>query len=168
MPTGQMEKSAKVPNSTSQLRSTLADLAEEDAKLRQPLFEAATAAARLALNPSDHTLREGAARTWTRINSMLVKHLSNEERTLLPWTESLGEYPQHLVQRARKKHEQVMALRAAIAARSFENGSDEEIAALARNFCVFATTLDDLIAGEQRELFPLVRHALFHRSASAG
>jgi Hemerythrin HHE cation binding domain len=164
MQTGQTVKPAKPKNRTSQIKSALANLAEEDVKLREPLFEAATAAARLALNPADRTLREAAAKAWTRLNSIMVMHLGKEERSVLPWVDSLGDYPHHMVERARKKHEQVMGLRATIATHSFEKGSDEEIAALARNLCVFATTLDDLIAGEQRELFPLMRRALFHRA----
>jgi hypothetical protein len=165
MQTGEMAKSHGTANRTTQIKSTLANLADEDAKLREPLFKAATAAARLALNPADHKLRDDAARAWTKINSMMVKHLGKEELSLLPWAESLGDYPHQMVDRARKKHEQVMALRAAIAARSFEKGSNEDIAALARNLCVFATTLDDLLVGEQRELFPLMRRALFRHAS---
>lgn len=162
MQTGHTRRSSTSPSRNFQIKSALADLAEEDAKLREPLFEAATAAARLALDPADRTLRESAARAWKRIDSLMVKHLSKEERSLLPWAESLGEYPHHMVERARKTHEQVMALRATIAARSFERGGDEEVATTARNLCVLATSLDDLLAGEHRELFPLMRRALFH------
>jgi hypothetical protein len=155
-------KAVKVPNKVSQMKFTLAMLAEEDAKLRPPLMEAATIAARLALDPVDRELRERAAKAWARIDSMMAKHLSKEDGTVLPWAESLAEFPHHLVERARKKHEQVMVLRDMIATHSFVSGSDEEIAATARNLCVFATTLDDLIAGEQRELFPVMRRVLFH------
>lgn len=167
MQTEQSAKSNRHANRTSQIKSALAKLADEDAKLREPLFEAATAAARLALSPGDLALRKDAAKTWARLNSIMVKHLGKEELSLLPWADSLGDYPHQMVERAREKHDQVMSLRATIAARSFEKGSDEEIAALARNLCVFATTLDDLIVGEQRELFPLMRRALFHPAPAA-
>lgn len=160
METRQTEKAVAVANKTFQMKFTLAELAEEDAKLRRPLTEAATVAARLALDPSDRSLRQGAAKAWARVNSMMAEHLGKEERSVLPWAESLADFPHYLVERARKKHEQVMALRDMIATRSF-GGSDEEVAATARNLCVFATALDDLIAGEQRELFPLMRRLLF-------
>lgn len=162
METRQTEKAVAVANKTFQMKFTLAELAEEDAKLRRPLMEAATIAARLALDPADRSLRQGAAKAWARINSMMVEHLSKEDRSVLPWAESLADFPHHLVERARRKHEQVTALRDRIAAHSFERGNEHEIAAAARNLCVFATALDDLIAGEQRELFPLMRRVLFH------
>lgn len=162
MQTKETTKAVKVANQVSQMKFTLAKLAEEDAKLRPPLTQAAMAAARLALDPGDPTLREAAVKAWAGIESMMAKHLSKEDRTVLPWAESVAEFPHHLVERARKKHDQVMALRDMITTHSFLKGSDEEIAVAARNLCVFATALDDLIAGEQRELFPVMRRLLFH------
>lgn len=155
-----------VPPEDSRMKFTLAKLADEDAKLRRPIVEAASAAARLALDPGNHELREKVAKAWGRIDSVIVKHLGKEEQTVLPWVESLGEFPRHLVDRARKKHDQLLALHDMIVTHSFETGTDEAIAAMARNVCVFATTLDDLIAGEERELFPVMRRVLFHRHAA--
>ncbi len=147
----------------SQMKFTLAKLAEEDIKLRRPILEAASAAARLTLDPGNKELREKAAKAWVRIDSVIARHLGKEEYTLLPWAESLAHFPHHLVDRARKKHEQILALHDIIATHSFEKGSNEAVAAEARNLCVYATTLDDLIAGEERELFPVMRRVLFHR-----
>jgi len=146
----------------SQMKFTLAKLAEEDIKLRRPILEAASAAARLTLDPGNQELREKAAKAWERIDSVIARHLGKEERSVLPWAESLADFPHHLVDRARKKHGQILALHDLIATHSFEKGSNETVAAEARNLCVYATTLDDLIAGEERELFPVMRHVLFH------
>ena len=148
----------------SQMKFTLAKLADEDIKLRRPILEAASVAARLALDPGNHELREKAAKAWARIDSVIARHLGNEERTVLSWAESLADFPRQLVERARKRHEQILALHDIIATHSFEKGNNETIAAEARNFCVYATMLDDLIAGEERELFPLMRRVLFYRS----
>jgi len=145
----------------SQMKFTLAKLADEDASLRRPIMEAASVAARLSLDPGNHELRERAAKAWARIDSVIVRHLGKEERTVLPWAESLADFPRQVVDRARKKHEQIMALHDIIVTHSFEKGRDAEVAAEARNLCVYATTLDDLIAGEERELFPVMRRVLF-------
>jgi hypothetical protein len=145
----------------SQMKFALSRLTDEDMKLRAPILEAASAAARLALDPDSQELRKKAAEAWAQIDAIIIKHLSVENGKMLPWAESLADFPHGLADRARKKHEQVKALRDMIATHSFEKGTDEEIAATARNLCVLATTLDDLIAGEQRELFPVIRRILF-------
>ena len=146
----------------SQMKFTLAKLADEDARLRRPILEAASVAARLALDPGNRELRERAAKAWARIDSVIARHLGKEERTVLPWAESLADFPPQLVDRARKKHEQIMALHDIIATHSFDEGAaTTDIAAEARNLCVYATTLDDLIAGEERDLFPVMRRVLF-------
>ncbi|MGA8567052.1 MAG: hypothetical protein WB580_04585, partial [Candidatus Binataceae bacterium] len=92
------------------MRLTLAKLADEDARLRRPILEAASVGVRLSLDPGDHELRERAAKVWARIDSVIARHLGKEERTLLPWAESLADFPRQLVDRARKKHEKIMAL----------------------------------------------------------
>jgi len=148
------------------MRTTLANLAEEDARLRLPILEAASIAARLCLDPSDLELRQRAAKIWARIDSVIARHLSKEESAVLPWAESLKDFPHQLVDRARKKHEQMIALHDIIATHSFEKGRDQDIAAEARNLCVYATTLDDLIAGEERDLFPVMRRVLFRHPQS--
>jgi hypothetical protein len=145
----------------SQMKFTLAKLAEEDIELRRPILEAASAGARLTFDPGNRELREKAAKAWARIDSLITKHLSREERTVLPWAEALAEFPRELVDRAREKHEQIMALRDIIATHSFEKGNNDVVTAEACNLCVYATTLDDLIAGEERYLFPLMRRMLF-------
>ncbi|MFZ1119857.1 MAG: hemerythrin domain-containing protein [Candidatus Binataceae bacterium] len=145
----------------SQMKFTLATLTEEDARLRRPILEAASVAARLALDPGNLELRERAAKTWERIDSVIARHLGREERTMLPWAESLADFPHQLVDRARKKHEQMLMLHDLIATHSFTKGHDADVAAEARNLCVYATTLDDLIAGEERDLFPVMRRVLF-------
>jgi hypothetical protein len=144
MQTNQTTKPVTPPDKGSEMKIALADLAEEDAKLRRPLLEAAAAAARLALDPDDYELRESAAKAWGRIDSMMVKHLGNEERDILHWAEARPDFPHHLIERARRKHEQVRALRDMMVRHSFQEGTDQEIAAAARNLCVFATALDDL------------------------
>ena len=148
----------------SQMKFTLANLADEDARLRRPILEAASVAARLSLDPGNYNLRERATKAWARIDSVIARHLGKEQRTVLPWADSLAEFPRQLVDRARKKHEQIMALRDLIVTHSFMKGRDAEVAAEARNLCVYATTLDDLIAGEERELFPVMRRVLFRHS----
>jgi hypothetical protein len=148
----------------SLIRSRLVNLAVEDAGLRKPLLEAASIAARLALDPADYDLRARAAAAWSRIDSVIARHLTTEERGLLPWAESLPDFPRSLIERARKKHKQLLALHELIAEHSFQKGSENDIAAEARNLCVYATTLDDLVAGEERDLFPVLRRVLFrHR-----
>jgi hemerythrin-like domain-containing protein len=151
----------EVASEESQMRFTLAKLADEDVKLRQPILEAAWVAARLALDPGNRELRQRAATAWARVDSIIISHLGKEERAVFPWAESLAEFPRHLVDRARKKHEQIMALHDLIATHSFEKGRDTEVAAEGRNLSVYANTLDDLIAGEERELFPVMRRVLF-------
>ena len=69
----------------SQRKFTLAKLADEDIKLRQPILEAAWVAARLALDPGNRELRERAAKAWARVNSIIVRHLGKEDRTVFPW-----------------------------------------------------------------------------------
>ena len=157
------KQTPEVATKESQMKFTLAKLAEEDIKLRRPILDAASAAARLKLDPGNQELREKAAKAWERIDSVIARHLGKEEHTVLPWVESLADFPHHLVDRARKKHEQILALHDIIATHSFEKGSNEAVAAEARNVCVYATTLDDLIAGEECELFPVMRRVLFHR-----
>ena len=85
---------------------------------------------------------------------------------MLPWAEALADFPTQLVDRARKKHEQIMALHDIIATHSFKKGSNDAVAAEARSLCVYATTLDDLIAGEERYLFPVMRRVLFRHPQS--
>ncbi len=63
------------------------------------------------------------------------------------------DFPRQVVDRARKKHEQIMALHDIIATHSFEKGRDAEVAAEARNLCAFATTLNDLIAARNANCF---------------
>jgi hypothetical protein len=151
----------EVATKESQMKFTLAKLADEDISLRQPILEAGWAAARLAVDPGNHESRERAAKAWTRIDSLIARHLSTEEHAVLPWAEALADFPRQVVDRARKKHEQLMALHDIIATHSFDKGSNEEISAEASNLCVYATTLDDLIAGEERYLFPVMRRILF-------
>lgn len=148
----------------SQMKFTLAKLADEDARLRRPILEAASVAARLSLDPGNRELRQRAARIWTRIDSVIARHLGKEQRSVLPWAETLAEFPHLVVDRARKKHEQIMTLHDIIATHSFEKEDDDIVAAQARDLCVYATTLDDLIAGEERELFPVMRRVLFRHA----
>ena len=54
-----------------------------------------------------------------------------------------------------------MALHDLIVTHSSEKGGDDEVAAEGRNLCVYANMLDDLIAGEERELFPVMQRVLF-------
>lgn len=150
----------------SQMKFTLAKLADEDVSLRQPILEAGWAAARLAVDPGNHESRARATKAWARIDSLIASHLTKEEHTVLPWAEALADFPTQLVDRARKKHEQIMALHDIIATHSFEKGSDDVVAAEARNLCVYATTLDDLVAGEERYLFPVMRRVLFRHPQS--
>ncbi len=151
----------EVATKESLMKFALAKLADEDVRLRQPILEAGWAAARLAVDPGNHELRERAAKAWAQIDSLIARHLSTKEHTVMPWAEALADFPTQLVDRARKKHEQIMALHDIIATHSFEKGSNDVISAEARNLCVYATTLDDLVAGEERYLFPVMRRVLF-------
>ena len=123
------------------MRLTLAKLADEDARLRRPILEAASVGVRLSLDPGDHELRERAAKVWARIDSVIARHLGKEERTLLPWAESLADFPRQLVDRARKKHEKIMALHELIAIHSFEKGRNDVVAACCRNLQRSAASL---------------------------
>src|SRR6516162_9378072 len=64
----------------SQMRTTLANLAEEDARLRLPILEAASIAAQLCLDPGDLELRQRAAKIWARIDSVIARHLRSGDR----------------------------------------------------------------------------------------
>ena len=52
----------------SQMRFALAKLSDEDIRLRRPLLEAASVAARLALDLGSDELHEEAAKAWVRID----------------------------------------------------------------------------------------------------
>ena len=52
--------------------------------------------------------------------------------------------------------------------RSFITGSNEEVAKAGTALTAFAVCLDDLIDGEERDLFPMIQRSLFEESSGAG
>jgi len=143
------------------LKSLLTELAREDLKLKLPLVDAALTGATLALKPSNRELRLHAAKIWASIKPTLEDHLRAENERLLKWAESRPEFPHALLERTNREHGKINELTSEISAIPFENATDENVAKAAHDLCALAVSLDDMIAGEERDLFPMVRRALF-------
>jgi hypothetical protein len=143
------------------LKSLLTRLAREDLKLKLPLVDAALTGATLALKPSNHELRVHAAQIWASIKATLEQHLRSENEKLLKWAESRSEFSHALLERTNREHAKINELLSEINAIPFENSTDENVAKAAHDLCALAVNLDDMIAGEERDLFPMVRRALF-------
>jgi hypothetical protein len=145
------------------LKSVLSELTGDDLRLGMALIDAATVGMTLTYDPSNRELRKQAARVWAEIQSVVSHHLTSEDEVVLPWAEKQADFPRQMLERARKQHQELRGLAKVIASVSFEDAPDETVANGAKALYRFAARLDDLIAGEERDLFPRLRHLLFAR-----
>jgi hemerythrin-like domain-containing protein len=135
-------------------------LSGEDLKLSLPLLNAAVSGVILGFNPEDAEMRRLAAKSWKRIKPLLSRHLLSEDENVLPWVETQREFPRAKVDKYKKRHEELRSLVQTINSVGFENGERAEVARAGKALCQLAVRLDDLIEGEERELFPLLRRFL--------
>jgi Hemerythrin HHE cation binding domain len=142
-------------------RAALSELGREDSELRDHLLDAAVAGATLARDPADRELRDEAALAWKALASGVAHHLASEDELVLPWAASQHAVRAELINRARDRHRKLQRLAKAVAAVSFEQGRNAEVKRAARALLQLAVHLDDLIDGEERELFPILRRSLF-------
>ena len=155
-----IEKSAV----TAKVEAALARLNTEDSKLGSRLLNAAVAGAIVARQPSDVILRAEAAEAWNSIKPVIEHHLASEADIVLPWATELKDFPPDLILRAREQHRRLLDLGKAVDAISFITGSDEDVIKGGAALTAFAVCLDDLIDGEERDLFPMIQRCLYDRS----
>jgi hypothetical protein len=156
----------KIP--TAQVEAALARLSKEDSKLGESLINAAVAGAVIARQPADKILRAEAAEAWNSIKTVIVHHLSSEEDIVLPWMKSCENFPPDLILRTCEQHTRLRDLAQTVDAASFITGSDAEVTKAGTALTAFAVCLDDLIDGEERDLFPMIQRSLFEESSGAG
>jgi Hemerythrin HHE cation binding domain len=151
---------------TAPTGAALSELGRQDAALRDHLLDAAVAGATLARDPADRELRREAAQTWKALASGVARHLASEDELVLPWAASQHSVPAEVMNRARERHRKLQSLAKTVAAVSFERGRDADVRRAARALLQLAVHLDDLIDGEERELFPILQRSLFgaHRA----
>lgn len=153
---------------TGRVEATLARLSREDSKLCESLLNAAVAGAVVARQPADTILRAEAAEAWNSIKPAIVHHLTSQQDILLPWAESRENFPPDLILRAREQRERLCDLAKTVDAASFITGSDEEVIRAGTALTAFAVCLDDVIDGEERDLFPMIQRSLFEESSGTG
>jgi hypothetical protein len=156
----------KIP--TAQVEAALARLSNEDSKLGESLINAAVAGAVVARQPWDKILRAEAAEAWNSIKTVIAHHLSSEEDIVLPWMKSRENFPPDLILRTCEQHLRLRGLARTVDAASFIAGSDAEVTKAGTALTAFAVCLDDLIDGEERDLFPMIQRSLFEESSGAG
>jgi hypothetical protein len=152
----------------AQVEAMLARLSREDSKLGERMLDAACAGAVVARQPSDTILRAEAAEAWNSIRIVIEHHFSCEEDVVLPWAETLKNFPPDLILRAREQRMRLCGLARVIDSVSFITGSNEEVAKAGTALTAFAVCLDDLIDGEERDLFPMIQRSLFEEPSGAG
>lgn len=153
---------------TGRVEATLARLSREDSKLCESLLNAAVAGAVVARQPADTILRAEAAEAWNSIKPVIVHHLTSQQDILLPWAESRENFPPDLILRAREQRVRLCDLAKTVDAASFITGSDEEVIRAGTALTAFAVCLDDVIDGEERDLFPMIQRSLFEESSGPG
>ena len=153
---------------TAKVEAALAQLSNEDSKLGERLINAAVAGAVLARQPADKMLRGEAADAWNSIKIVLKSHLSSEEEIVLPWMKSQQNFPPDLILRTCEQHVRLRELARTVDAASFITGSNEEVTKAGTALTAFSVCLDDLIDGEERDLFPMIQRCLFGESSGAG
>jgi hypothetical protein len=156
----------KIP--TAQVEAALARLSKEDSKLGESLISAAVAGAVVARQPCDKILRAEAAEAWNSIKTVIAHHLSSEEDIVLPWMKSRENFPPDLILRTCEQHVRLRDLARTVDAASFITGCDAEVTKAGTALTAFAVCLDDLIDGEERDLFPMIQRSLFEESSGAG
>jgi hypothetical protein len=156
----------KIP--TARVEAALTRLSKEDSKLGESLINAAVAGAVVARQPCDKILRAEAAEAWNSIKTVIAHHLSSEEDIVLPWMKSRENFPPDLILRTCEQHLRLRDLARAVDEASFITGSDAEVTKAGTALTAFAVCLDDLIDGEERDLFPMIQRSLFGESSGAG
>ena len=153
---------------TAEVEAALARLSIEDSKLGERLISAAVAGAVLARQPGDKMLRAEAAEAWNSIKTVLKNHLSSEEEIVLPWMKSQQNFPPDLILRTCEQHVRLRELARTVDAVSFITGSNEDVTKAGAALTAFSVCLDDLIDGEERDLFPMIQRCLFGESRGEG
>jgi len=146
---------------TARVEAALARLSHEDSKLAERLLNAAVAGAVVARQPAETVLRSEAAEAWRSIKPVIAHHLTSEENIVLPWAKTQENFPHDLILRAHEQHLRLRELARIVDATSFITGSNEEVAKAGTALTAFAVCLDDLIDGEERDLFPMIQRSLF-------
>jgi hypothetical protein len=147
-------------NARSRVEDALARLSYEDSKLGIRRLDAAVAGAVVARQPWDPLLRAEAAEAWNAIRPVITRHIAREQEVILPWAKMREDFPPVLVMRAHEQHLRLLHLAESVDAASFITGTDEEIVKAGTALTAFAVCLDDLIDGEERDLFPMLQRSL--------
>jgi iron-sulfur cluster repair protein YtfE (RIC family) len=140
-------------------------LSLEDSKLGESLLSAAVAGAVVARQPADTILRAEAAEAWNSIKMVIAHHLASEEDIVLPWMKSRENFPADLILRTCEQHLRLRELARTVDETSFIAGSNDEVTKAGTALTAFAVCLDDLIDGEERDLFPMIQRSLFDESS---
>jgi hypothetical protein len=148
----------------ARVEAAVARLNSEDSKLGERLLNAAVAGAIVARQPSDVILRAEAAEAWNSIKPVIEHHLESEAEIVLPWASELKDFPPDLILRAREQHRRLCDLAKVVDAISFITGTDEDVVKGGGALTAFAVCLDDVIDGEERDLFPMIQRCLYDRS----
>src|SRR5580700_3124513 len=143
-------------------------LSLEDSKLGESLLSAAVAGAVVARQPADTILRAEAAEAWNSIKAVITHHLNSEEDIVLPWMKSQENFPPDLILRTCEQHTRLRELARTVDATSFITGSNEDVTKAGTALTAFAVCLDDVIDGEERDLFPMIQRALFGDTSRCG
>jgi len=149
------------------MKRLLFELCGEDDGMQVSLMDAALAVAELSNDPGCIKKRRRAAEAWRKISSLLAHHLLTEEWDLLPWAELRKGISHGLIERIGQQHRKLHELGKDVNALSFESDENEKVARTARAFFEFVVNLDDVIAGEQRDLFPILQRVLFREGPQA-
>jgi Hemerythrin HHE cation binding domain len=144
----------------SRVEAAVARLAYEDSNLEQRLLDAAVAGAVIARQPWDTILRAEAAEAWNSIWTVIANHLASEQEIVIPWAKMRSDFPADLIMRAHEQHLRLRHLADTVDAASFITGTDEEVVKAGTALTAFAVYLDDLIEGEERDLFPIIQRIL--------
>jgi iron-sulfur cluster repair protein YtfE (RIC family) len=155
-------------SAAAQVEAALARLSDEVTKLGERLINAAVAGAVVARQPADARLRAEAAEAWSSIKTVIAGHLSSEEEIVLPWMKAKRNFPPDLILRTCEQHLRLRELARTVDAASFVTGSNDEVTRAGTALTAFAVCLDDLIDGEERDLFPMIQRSLFGESSGAG
>ena len=86
---------------------------------------------------------------------------------VLPWAATRENFPPNLILRAREQRLRLCGLARIVDSVSFITGSNEEVAKAGTALTAFAVCLDDLIDGEERDLFPMIQRSLFQEPSGA-
>jgi hypothetical protein len=149
---------------TAKVEAALARLNSDDSKLGERLLNAAVAGAIVARQPSDVILRAEAAEAWNSIKPVIEHHIASETDVVLPWATELKDFPPDLILRAREQHRRLSDLAKVVDGISFITGSNEDVIKGGGALTAFAVCLDDLIDGEERDLFPMIQRCLYDRT----